>query len=222
MKHRPFCDTRASMQSNVLLQRPKVGRAAPTTRSLPSDDFAYTPQRHDGYGVREIFQGWEELERPSTTSRAVAARHRAPQDFPATNRAALRSGCVTSHEFRDFKKTHRILVKPQENYDAVEEEYRKDTIRGMTHGVLTPVSTDMKNVMTWQPGREALEKAKQKQTMRNSPKPDELRRKANHGIRPTRASIGHTVQPPSPPTRADTFKMKRFLDIDRYAIDDQW
>jgi hypothetical protein len=221
MKQRPFCDMRASMKTNVLLLRPKVGKVMQPTRNLPPDEFAYTPQYHDSYGVREIFQGWAELERPSTTSRIVAARHRAPQDFVATNRAAIRSGCVSAHDFRDFKKKHEILVKPEENYDAEEECFRSTQIRSMVHGISTPVSTDMKAVMTWQYGRDAIERGRQRQSLRHLPKAGDLKNRVNHGIKPTRASRGHTLKPAGPPTVADTFKISRFLAIKRYAIDDQ-
>jgi hypothetical protein len=210
------------MKTNVLLLRPKVGKVIQTTRNLPAEEFAYTPQYHDSYGVKEIFEGWAELERPSTTNRIVAARHRARQDFVATNRAAIRSGCVSSHDFRDFKKKHAILVKPEENYDAVEESYRSTRIRSLVHGISTPVSTDMKAVMTWQYGRDAIEKGRQKQTIRHMPQADDLKSRVNHGIKPTRASRGHTFKPLQPPTVADTFKISRFLAINRYAIDDQW
>jgi hypothetical protein len=193
-----------------------------TTRSLPADSFAYTPQYHDDYGVREIFQHWAVLERPSTTNRAMSAFHRTRQDFVATNRSAIRAGCISAHDFRDYKKSHVILVKPEENYDAEEEAYRVLQIRAKVHGKPSPVSTDMKACLSWQSGREAVERGKQRQALRHAPRPSDLRRRVNHGIKLTRASRGHTVKPPGPPTRASTFKMGRFLAIDRYAIDDKW
>jgi hypothetical protein len=215
MKQRPFCDQRPTMKTNVLLQRPKVGKVIKTTRTLPPDEFAYTPQFHDPYGVREIFQHWETLERPSTTSRLVAARHRPRQDFVATNRSAIRNGCVTAHEFRDFKKKHEILVKPEENYDAEEEQFREVTIRNMTHGKSTPVSTEMKGCLTWQFGREAIDRARSRQTVRHTPRALDLKKRVNHGIKMTRASRGETVKPPPAPTVADTFKIQRYVDVNR-------
>jgi hypothetical protein len=208
------------MKTNVLLQKPKLGKIIQATRTLPPDEFAYTPQFHDGYGVREIMYHWNELEKPNPRSRSVSARHLPRQDFPATNVAALRNGCVTAHEFRDFKKKHKILVKPEENYDAEEEQYRTVTIRNMTHGKPTPISTEMKDSLEWRYGRDAVERARSRQTLRHMPKADDLKKRVNHGIKPTRASRGETVKPPPPLTVADTFKMQRFLDINRYAIDD--
>jgi hypothetical protein len=210
------------MKTNVLLQKPKLGKIIQTTRNLPPDEFAYTPMFHDPYGVKEIMYNWETLERPKPRSKSVDARHLPRQDFVATNRAAIRGGCVTAHEFRDFKKKHKILVKPEENYDAEEEEFRKVTIRNMTHGIGTPVSTEMKDSLTWRYGREAVERARSRQIRRHTPKATDLKKRVNHGIKLTRASRGETVKPPPAPTVADTFKMQRFLAIDRYAIDDTW
>jgi hypothetical protein len=220
MKQRPFCDQRPSMRTNVLLQRPKVGAASATTRDLPPEEHAYTPQRHDGYGVKEIFAEWEDTCRPQTepsARRRVGAR----QDYVATNRAALRSGCVSAREFRDFRKGHEILVRPEENYDAEDEDYNRAVRREMVHGRPTPARTEIRDTITWQGGRDAVERARDKQTARSL----DTAARPTRGIgavKQTRASRGHTVKPPPPPTHAETFKMKRFLAIDRYAIDDTW
>jgi hypothetical protein len=98
------------MRTNVILQRPKVGQVMPPTRNLPDEDFAYTPRKHDNHGVKEIFQEWEQREREQTAKRERSARRRTchRQDYVATNRCALRAGCVTAKEFRDFKKKHEI------------------------------------------------------------------------------------------------------------------
>jgi hypothetical protein len=224
MKQRPFSDQRPSMRSNVLLRRPKVGQVIATMRDLPSEEFAYNPSRHDGYGVKEIFAEWEDTCRPLTTSREVYARRRtgARQDYVAMNRAAIRSGCISAREFRDFRKKHEILVRPEENYDTEDVEYNKIVKRNMVHGMPTPVTSEMKGILTWQYGREAVDRARDRQTVRHMPAAEVLKHTATRGVKPTRASRGHTVKPPPPPTLAETFKMKRFLDIDRHAIDDTW
>ena len=221
MKHRPFCDMRASMKTNCLLQRPKVGRTIQSTQDLPPDDFAYGKVYHQDYGVKELLSEWRQLNSYTANRRRNKHAHER-QDFVATNRAAVRSGCISAHEFRDFKKKHRILVKPEENLAAAEDEYNAVIRRNMVHGIPTPVNSEMKDCLTYKFCRDAVERARQKQTIRHMPKEDELRRKANHGVQPTRASRGHTVKPPEEPSYADTFKMKRFLAIDHYAIDDKW
>jgi hypothetical protein len=223
MKQRPFCDQRPSMRTNVILQRPKIGQVIQTTRNLPESDFAYTPQYHDNYGVREIFQNWATLDRPRTTSRDVSARRYASarQDFPATNRAALRSGCITAKEFRDFKKRHTILTKSEANYDAEDDEYNRNVRKSMVHGIPTPVTTDMRDTLTWQFGRDAVERARTRQTTRHLPPLDGHKPRVVTGnVKLTKAARGETVKPPPPLTYGDTFKMRRFLAIDRYAIDD--
>jgi hypothetical protein len=208
------------MRTNVLLQRPKVGRALATTRDLPPEEYAYTAQPHDGYGMKEIFAEWEDTCRPQTEPsgrRRVGAR----QDYVATNRAALRSGCISAREFREFRKKHEILVRPEENFDTEDEEYNRAVRRAMVHGMPTPAESEMRNTLTWQGGRGALDRARDRQTARSL---DTASRPARGigAVRQTRASRGHTVKPPPPPTQAETFKMKRFLAIDRYAIDDTW
>jgi hypothetical protein len=218
MKQRPFCDQRLSMRTNVLLQRPKVGKVIQTTRSLPGDDFAYNPKPHDDHGVREIFEHWATIDRPQTTTREVQALHQPPQDFEATNRAAIRAGCQTSREFRDFKKTHTILVRPEENFDEADDGYNRAVRREMVHGISTPVTTEIQGTLTWQFGRDAVERAR----ARRLPPLESTKRTLTHGPKMTKAARGETVKPAPPPTFADTFKMRRFLAIDRYAIDDRW
>jgi hypothetical protein len=211
------------MRTNVILQRPKIGKVIQTTRTLPDDDFAYTPGYHDNYGVREIFQHWGEIERPRTSMRDVSARRHASarQDYIATNRAALRSGCVTAREFRDFKKRHTILTRTEANYDAEDDEYNKNVRRSMIHGIPTPVTTDMRDTLTWQFGRDAVERARDRQTVRHLPPIDGQKRRAVTGtVKLTKAARGETVKPPPPLTYGDTYKIRRFADIGRYAIDD--
>jgi nucleoid-associated protein YgaU len=206
------------MRTNVLLQRPKIGKVIQTTRSLPGDDFAYNPKPHDDHGVREIFQHWATLDRPQTTDREVQARHRPPQDFVATNRAAIRAGCQTAKEFRDFKKAHEILVRPEENFDEADDSYNRRVRQEMIHGIPTPVTTEMQRTLTWQFGRDAVERAKE----RRLPPLEATKGIRFHGPKWNKAARGETVKQPPPATYADNFKMKRFLAINRYAIDDRW
>jgi hypothetical protein len=224
MKQRPFCDQRPSMRTNVLLRRPKDGEVIRVTRDLPPADFAYTPQKHDGYGVREIFAEWEQNSNPLPSTREIAARRRtcSRQDFIATNRAALKAGSVTAREFREFKKSHEILVNPDENYDVAVDQYNKTVRQNMVHGKPTPVISQIRDCLTWQGGREEVEKGRRRQARRHAPSTKKMRKRINHGVTPTRASRGHTVKPPAPPTHGDMFKIKRFENIDHYAIDDTW
>jgi hypothetical protein len=210
------------MRTNVLLQRPKVGQVAQTTRTLPEEDFAYTPMKHDNYGVKEIFQDWEKREREQTAKRERSARRRTchRQDFVATNRSALRAGCVNAKEFRDFKKSHEILVKPEENFDAADDAYNKVVRRQMVHGIPTPVTTEMRDTLTWQYGRDAVERGRSRQTKRHLATTTKVQRTLSQGVKYTKATRGETVKPLPPTTYGDEFKIARFRDIGRYAIDD--
>jgi hypothetical protein len=223
MKQRPFWDQRPSMSTNVLLQHPKLGQVIQTTRSLPDEQFAHTPRYRDDHGVREIFQNWATLEQPSLSARDHSARRHTSvrQDFVATNRAALRAGCVTAGEFRDFKKRHTILTKSELNLDAEDDAYDREVRRAMIHGTPTPVATEIRDTLTWQFGREAVDRARERQTMRQSIPAESLKPKvASARVRWTKAARGEAVKPESPATIADTFKIRRFAEIGRYAIDD--
>jgi hypothetical protein len=211
------------MRANVILQRPKVGRAMPTTRALPDDDFAHTPRYHDDHGVREIFQNFATLDLAQTGARDLSSRRHASarQDFVATNRSALRAGCVTPKEFRDYKKRHTILTRAEANYDAEDDEYNRNVRLSMVHGIPTPVTTDMRDTLTWQFGRDAVERGRERQTVRHLPPIDGHKPRALIGtVKLTKAARGETVKPPPPATYGDGFKMARFRAINRYAIDD--
>ena len=80
----------------------------------------------------------------------------------------------------------------------------------------------MKDCLTYRCGREAKERAiRMKQLHSEEPK-SAKKVTLKSASRPTRASRGQTYKPPGEPTKADTFKMKRFLSIQRCAIQDKW
>jgi hypothetical protein len=210
------------MRANVLLQRPKLGIAAQTTRSLPGEQFAHTPRYHDDHGVREIFRHWGTLEQPSLSVRDLSARRHASarQDFVATNRAALGDGCVTAGEFREFKKRHTILTKSELNFEADDHQYNRDVRQSLVHGIPTPVATEMRGTLTWQFGRDAVECARERQTARHSTADGGKPTVVNGRVRWIKAARGEAVKQAPPATLAQAFKMKRFTAIDRHAIDD--
>jgi hypothetical protein len=172
--------------------------------------------------VKEIFQEWDKLEREQRAKRERSARRRISrrQDFVATNRCALRAGCVTAKEFRDFKKRHEILVRPEENYDAANDAYNRVVRREMIHGITTPVSTEMLETITWQAGRDAVERGRARQAKRHGSPAGIGKKKIRDGVKRTKAARGETVKPPPSQTYGDAFKIARFRDIDHYAIDD--
>lgn len=230
MKPRAFVDMRPSMLKNPLLSRHKVGRAPPSTHDLPPEDFRYGIRSKFGDGVREMFQNWEKVENPVTQNQKTSRRStdfRPSNDYIATNRAAIRHGCRTAKEFREFQQNHPILKKPENSDGAMESKGEFHTrVINMVHGIPTPVTSEMKECLTWKFGRDAKEAALARQTMqaslRSTMTSSSRRTTMARASRPTRASVGHTKVAYKPPRESDTFKMKQFTDIDHYAIVDYW
>ncbi len=245
IKQRPFCDQRPSMKTNVLLSRHKVGKRDAPTYPLPDDDYAYGSMRHDNYGVKDIFQNYARLNSfarrdevddfnappgtarrtKRTTSRSPSPKTAVKRDFIATNKAALEDGCVTAHEYDEYRKDHMIAVKPKVNENRFEDEVLHLKQRAMVHGIQYHIDNEMKKCLEYQYGRDAVEKARRAQERRVSRESSPRYQMSNAYSRrllPTRATIGHSYKPEPQPTYADTFKIKRFRDIGRYAIDDKW
>lgn len=151
------------------------------------------------------------------------AKKEAPgkKDFVATNKAALKAGCVTARDFREFQKNTHICVKPEENLAVAEDEFARAVHRSMVHGRPNHVKSEIKDCLTWQGYKEAKEKAIQTREVKSARRQVKASMKPR-GIRHTRASRGHTHKPEAPPSYADTFKIKRFRDIEGYAIEDKW
>ena len=143
------------------------------------------------------------------------------RDFIATNKAALKAGCVTSREYREFQKNHRINVKPEENLALAEDEFARMLHRAMVHGIPTPVTSEMKECLTGQGYRDAKAKALRRREIRAARKEAKASLKSDRK-RYTRAARGQTCKPDTPPSYADTYKIPRFRDIEGYAIDDKW
>ena len=244
IKQRPFCDQRPSMKTNVLLSRHKVGKRDAPTYELPDDDYAYGEMKHDNYGVRDIFANYARLNsfakrnelddigptpgtarRTKRTNRSSSPTFISKRDFVATNKAALQDGCVTAREFDEYRKDHMIPVKPRVNENQSEDEMLHLKQRQMVHGIQYHIDNEMKKCLEYQYGRDAVEKARRAQEKRvsreSSPK-YQMSNAYSRRLLPTRATIGHSVKPDPQPTYADTFKIKRFRDIGRYAIDDKW
>lgn len=245
IKQRPFCDQRPSMKTNVLLSRHKVGKRDAPTYELPDDDYAYGEMKHDNYGVRDIFANYARLNSfakrdeldgygaaPSTARRTKRTASRSPsptfktkRDFVATNKAALQDGCVTAREFDEFRKDHMIPVKPKINGNQTEDEMLHYKQRQMVHGVQYHIDNEMKKCLEYQYGRDAVEKARKSQERRVARESDpkyQMNNARSRRLLPNKATIGHSVKPDPQPTYAETFKISRFRDIGRYAINDRW
>ncbi|EAX84200.1 hypothetical protein TVAG_594670 [Trichomonas vaginalis G3] len=115
MKPRAFRDMRPSMLKNPLLSRNKVGHAPPSTHDLPPEDFRYGCRTKVGDGVKEMFQNWEKVDNPpeQLPSTRRTTEFKPSNDYIATNRAAIRHGCRTAKEFREYQQNHPIMKKPE-------------------------------------------------------------------------------------------------------------
>lgn len=146
------------------------------------------------------------------------------RDFISTNKAALDAGCVTARDFREFKEENYIATKQKTKNGQRAKRLHEMKVRNMVHGISTPVHSEMKDCLTYKTLNDALDRAVRTRELQA------LRTKAKTAKKPTFkkasrstcASRGHTVKPPPPPSEADTFKMKKFKDIDHYKIVDYW
>lgn len=227
MKQRAYCDVRPSMAKNVLLVRNKVGHQTPSTRDLPDIEFRYGIKSKPGEGVKEMFANWEKLEKAGYAS-SGNSEFKPREDFVATNKSAVRHGCRTAKEFREWQLKHPIMEKPENMDSGIESrEAFSKRVKGMVHGIATPVTSEMKDCLTYKYCRDAKARALAKRE-RDAKMRKELGIKLSkqatmaRASRPTRASRGHTYIAYKPPKTAETFKMQRFLDIDKCAIVDHW
>lgn len=228
----PFSDHRPSMDRNVLLVTHPVGHAAKSTHTLPDSDFRYGIRTTSNGSVKDCLSGWDTEEDKLSwkfISRSEipesARRFHGKQDFIATNKLALKDGCVTSRDFREFKEANRdIIVKLDDNGEFEREYNRRVRIKNMRHGIPTPLKSEISDCLTYRPLHEAIARAWRKKEIQNEIR--KARKKAKPTFqtasRSTKASRGHTFKGAPPPTLADTFKLKRFTDITRHKIVDHW
>ena len=96
----------------------------------------------------------------------------------------------------------------------------------MCHGIHSQYIDEMKDCLTFRTARENKERAiakrqKELEAMKTSKKQTK-QAVAQRSMRPTRASRGHQYVPASEPKLSETFKMKKFTEIDHCTIDDKW
>lgn len=215
---------------------PELIRACNRSPSPDRPQTARVARPSDSTDLRRRRQSPEEEEfhapKTSRRERAIQSPTRYTQptaknastgrkDYVATNKAALKAGCITAHDFREFQKNTNICVKPEENLAAAEDEFSRSVHRSMVHGRPNHVKSEIKDCLTWQGYKEAKEKAIQTREVKTARRQVKASMKPK-GVRHTRASRGHTHKPEAPPSYADTFKIKRFRDIEGYAIEDKW
>ena len=149
------------------------------------------------------------------------------RDWITINKNAVHNGCITSRDFRNYQTEHQIMQKPKQLSEGQEtNEQFHDRVNQMTHGVHYDIVNEMEDCLTFKTGREAKERAlakRQREMQRNTYLKSNTRQAiTQRSTRPTRASLGHQHVAYVPEKPADTFKMKRFCDVDHCAIDDKW
>jgi hypothetical protein len=81
-----------------------VGKVRTSSYQLPGDDFVYgIVNKMDNEGAGKVMQSWSQLE-PSQPQASM-------QSFPATNRIALKNGCLDAKSQRLFGKNNPVLKK---------------------------------------------------------------------------------------------------------------
>lgn len=99
--------------------KPVVGKVRSPAYALPENDFVYgIESKLDKEGAGEVVQSWAQSKASDPCS---------VQSFPATNREALRNGCLTSKtqskfikQFPVMKKTNREGgTKPSNHLDSI-------------------------------------------------------------------------------------------------------
>lgn len=90
-----------------------VGKVRTSSYQLPGDDFTYgILNKMDIEGAGKVMQSWSQLE-PSQPKASM-------QSFPATNRVALKNGCLDAKSQRQFGKSNPVLKKnPKRSKEAL-------------------------------------------------------------------------------------------------------
>lgn len=214
------------MSKNILLVQGEVGKVTPATYNLPSEDFRYGIRTKSNGSVADCFKCYDTEDEPCVQERCLTSRRqkKAKVDYIATNKKALKSGCLTARDFREFKESHTIPVRQIERNSELEREVHQKKIDDMVHGIKTPVVEEIKDCMTYKTLNDSMTRAIQNKAANEEKARRKKAMKPNlrTGTRSTKASRGHTFKPAPPPSEADTFKIKRFREIQGYAIDDKW
>ncbi|KAL9182611.1 hypothetical protein ACHAXT_013263 [Thalassiosira profunda] len=106
----------------VTMIKPVVGRVRSPSCALPEDDFVYgIESKLDKEGAGEVVQSWAQS-KPSEPPSSL-------QSYPATNREALKQGCLTSKAQREFSKKNPVMKhNPKRSKKAEKPEVDRQPI----------------------------------------------------------------------------------------------
>lgn len=89
-------------EKRVTMIKPVVGKVKCPSYALPDNDFVYgIESKLDKEGAGEVVKSWAR----SKSSDPPCSR----QSFPATNRQALKNGCLTSKSQREYGKLFPVM-----------------------------------------------------------------------------------------------------------------
>lgn len=93
-----------------------------TSFTLPDQDFVFGVQNNiDEEGAGQVLEQWIQSE-PSKPQASM-------RDLPATNREALRNGCLTAKEYAEFvKKSPVYKVNPKSNDNSKKQPLPSDVL----------------------------------------------------------------------------------------------
>ena len=92
-----------------------VGKVRTSSYQLPEEGFIYgISNQMDVEGAGKVMQSWSQSE-PSQPPASM-------QSFPATNRVALKNGCLDAKSQREFAKSFPVLKKNPKQSKAAEAE----------------------------------------------------------------------------------------------------
>lgn len=117
----------------VTMIKPVVGKVKSPSYALPDSDFVYgIESKLDKEGAGEVVQSWAQ----SKSSEPPCSM----QSFPATNRQALKNGCLTSKAQREYAKTHPVMKQNPKQNKRNASSAAKETGTKIGNEVITSIS----------------------------------------------------------------------------------
>lgn len=103
----------------VTMIKPVVGKVKSPSYALPEDGFVYgIESKLDKEGAGEVVQSWAQ----SKSSEPPCSM----QSFPATNRQALKNGCLTSKAQREYGKKFPVMKQNPKQSNSQKKSTNKE------------------------------------------------------------------------------------------------
>lgn len=176
-----------------------VGTVRTTSYELPRGSHVYgLPGGRDAVGSGGVISNW--------ITATPSDPNESQRSFVASNKCALKEGCITSKSQRAYAQAHKDIRFKQPSVNSRQEKFQvpfagpygaasegqTDSVRNLIEASYTDWDDDLQDY----PDLTAIQKKKRL-------KPP----------KPTKASIGHHIQSKQQPPQKAPFKMKRFANI---------